>query len=77
MLFYLFKFVRAKFSPIGFWFWSAPSPRQAEEKNVHSEIVSPAGRAEGADQKPIKNCPREGWFYTNMRSRNLPSAQSN
>ena len=48
----------------------APSPRQVE--NVRSEKLvfavrktfSPAGQAEGADQKPIKNCPQEGWYYS-------------
>jgi hypothetical protein len=26
------------------------------------KIFSLAGRAEGADQKPIKNCPQVGWY---------------
>jgi hypothetical protein len=54
-------FSSKKRSHIGFW--SAPSTRQAGEKKVRREnnfftarkIFSPAGRAEGADQKPIKN----------------------
>jgi hypothetical protein len=60
----LYNFFQQKLAHIGFW--SAPSARQTGEKNVRSEnnfsrranFFSPAGRTEGADQKPIQKRPQ-------------------
>jgi hypothetical protein len=76
-------YLQKKLSPIGFW--SAPSPRQAGEKNMHREKLFSrrakfslrACRAEGADQKPIKKTVlnRDGSYFCSrsflsLRARN-------